>query len=344
MLATRLRNQRLARSSFSRPEEVVAWLGAVQSQDYAGAVWAVVQRARALTVAAIDRAFDDGRLLRTHVLRPTWHFVAPGDLRWMQALSAPRLRRLLATYDRRLEIDARLIGRVRRIVEAALAGGRSLTREALASELRRRGRIDARGQRLAHLVMHLEVAAVICSGPRQGRQFSYALVDERVPPTPDRSRDDAIGELARRYFQSHGPATVHDFAWWSGLTMGEARRGAATVDPALVLAAPPGPDRVAGADFLLPNYDEYLIAYRHRGAVLDPERSRNFGVFTSSEFPHQVVLDGRVAGSWRRTIGPRGATVTLKLYARPTAAHREALATAAVRYGTALGVPCTIDV
>ena len=342
MLATRLRNQRLVRSSFRRPEDVVAWLGAVQAQDYAGAAWGVAQRARSLTVAAIDRACDDGRILRTHVLRPTWHFVAPGDLRWMQALSAPRLRRLLATYDRRLEIDARLIARARRIVETALAGGRSLTREALADELRRRGRIDARGQRLAHLVMYLEVDAVICSGPRQGRQFSYALVDDRVPPTPDRSRDEAIGELARRYFQSHGPATVHDFAWWSGLTMGEARRGAATVDAALLLAAPPGPDRVAGADFLLPNYDESLIAYRHRGAVLDPERSRNFGVFTSNEFPHQVVLDGRVAGSWQRRIGAREAAIALELYARPTAAQRQALAAAAVRYGTALGMPCAI--
>jgi hypothetical protein len=234
----------------------------------------VAQRARSLTVAAIDRAFDDRRILRTHVLRPTWHFVVPGDLRWMQALSAPRLRRLLATYERRLEIDARLITRVRRIVETALAGGRSLTREALAAELRRRGRIDASGQRLAHLVMYLEVDAVICSGPRQGRQFSYALVDDRVPPAPDRSRDEALGELARRYFQSHGPATVHDFAWWSGLTMGEARRGAGAVDSEL---------------------------------VLDPKRTRNFGVFTSAEFPHQVVLDGRrpLRDGPRRAVRPR---------------------------------------
>ncbi|MGE0359795.1 MAG: winged helix DNA-binding domain-containing protein [Vicinamibacterales bacterium] len=343
MLATRLRNQRLDRTPFRRPDEVVQWLGAVQAQDYTGATWAIALRARSLTAAAIDRAFDDGRILRTHVLRPTWHFVTPADLRWMLALTGPRVRRVLASYDRTLEIDARLLGRARRIVERALEGGRHQTREALAGALRTEGRIEAKGQRLAHIVMHLEQAAVICSGPRLGRQFTYALVGERVPPAPLPSRDDALAELARRYFQSHGPATVHDFAWWSGLTVADARRGAATVDAGLRLEAPPAAERVGGAHFLLPNYDEYLIAYRHRGAVLDPRRSRNFGVFTSAEYPHQVVLDGRIAGSWQRTIGTREATVRLKLFARPSREHRTALAGQAARYGRVLGVPCRLE-
>ncbi|MGD9903383.1 MAG: winged helix DNA-binding domain-containing protein [Vicinamibacterales bacterium] len=343
MLATRLRHQRLVGNPCRRPEDVVAWLGAVQSQDYAGAAWAIALRAPTATAAAIDRAFDAGRILRTHLLRPTWHFVAPADLRWMLALTGPRVKARLAPYDRHLEIDGRLLARARRVVEGALAGGRHLTRDELAEQLRRRGRIDVRGQRLAHVVMHLEQDAVVCSGPRRGRQFTYALLEERVPRAPTFTRAGALAELARRYFRSHGPATVHDFAWWSGLAMADARRGAATVDTALVLATPPSPERVAGAHFLLPNYDEYLIAYRHRDAVIDPDRARNFGIFTTTEFPHQVVLGGRVAGSWRRTIGPRDASLAVTFYRPPTTRERAALARQAAQYARVLGLPCTLE-
>jgi hypothetical protein len=343
MLETRLRNQRLTSTTFRRADQVVSWLGAVQAQDYAGAQWGVAQRARGLTIAAIDRACDAGEILRTHVLRPTWHLVAATDIRWMQALTGPRVRRLLATYDRRLEIDARLLTRVRRLVERALAGGQSLTRDELAEVLLRRGRIAAAGQRLAHLVMHLEIDAVICSGPRRGKQFTYALVAERAPDARLLPRAEALAELSRRYFLSHGPATVHDFSWWSGLTMVEARAGAATVPGDLVLRTPPPLEAVPGAHYLLPNYDEYLIAYRHRGAVIDPHRSRNLGVFTSLEYPHHIVVDGRVAGSWRRTLGPNAASVMTKFYARPSAAARAAIAAAAKRYGETLGVPCAIE-
>jgi hypothetical protein len=343
MLSTRLRNQRLTATTFRRADQVVSWLGAVQAQDYAGAQWGVALRARGLTIAAIERAFDAGEILRTHVLRPTWHLVTPADLRWMLALTGPRLRRLLATYDRRLEIDARLLTRVRRIVESVLDGGRFLTRDALAEALRARGRIDAAGQRLAHLVMHLEADAVICSGPRRGRQFTYALVADRAPGGRTLSRDEALAELARRYFQSHGPATVHDFSWWSGLTMSDARAAAATAPSALVLGTPPPLESVPGAHYLLPNYDEYLIAYRDRGAVIDPQRSRNLGVFTNVEYPHHIIVDGRVAGSWRRTLGPNAASVTTKFYGRTSAAARAAIVAQAARYGETLGVPCVVE-
>jgi hypothetical protein len=342
MLDTRLRNQRLTGTTFRRADQVVSWLGAVQAQDYAGAQWGVALRARGLTVAAIERAFGAGEILRTHILRQTWHLVAPADLRWMQALTGPRVRRLLASYDRRLEIDARLLGRARRIVESALGGGSAMTRRELAAELRRRGRIDAAGQRLAQIVMHLELDAVICSGPRRGKQFTYALVDERAPRARPLRRDEALAELSTRYFQSHGPATVHDFSWWSGLTLADARTGAAAVPRELVLPAPPSFDAASGAHFLLPNYDEYLIAYRHRGAVIDPQRVRNLGVFTSREYPHHIVVDGRVAGSWRRTIGTREASLATKFYTRPPVAARAAIAAQAARFGEVFGVPCAI--
>ena len=317
MLVTRLRNQRLIDTPLRRPHDVVSWLGAVQAQDFAGAVWGLALRMRDATASTIERAFAEGRLLRTHVLRPTWHFVTPEDIRWMQALTGPRVLALNAHYAKKLEIDGRLSARATGLMERALGGGRHLTRDELAAALGA-GRIAAAGQRLAYLVMAAELAAVICSGPRRGKQFTYALVAERAPQARVLPRDEALAELARRYFQSHGPATVHDFAWWSGLTVKDARAGAAAVPAELVLREPPALDLAPDAHYLLPNYDEYLIAYRDRGAVIDRTRSRNLGIFTSLEFPHHIVLGGRVAGSWRRTIGPSAAGVTLKFYGRPS--------------------------
>jgi hypothetical protein len=343
MLATRLANQRLTSTTFQKAAEVVTWLGAVQAQDYTGATWGLALRARGLTAGAIEREFAAGRILRTHVMRPTWHFVAAADIRWLQALTGPRVRALTAYYARQLEIDTRLMTRVRTIVEAALAGRNDLTREELSGRLLSDGRITATGQRLAHIVMELELDAVVCSGPRRGKQFTYALVDERAPKARVLPRDEALAELAARYFRSHGPATTRDFAWWSGLTLKEARAVAATIDDDLVLREPPALERVTGADYLLPNYDEYLIAYRDRGAVIDPDRARNLGIFTNVEFPHHVVLDGRVAGSWRRTIGARAASVAFQFYGSVSKRQRAALTRETARYGRMLGVPCAAD-
>ncbi len=340
LLVDRLSRQGLKPLAHATPEAAVAWLGAVQAQDYLGAAWALALRVGDLTLADVDRALAEGRILRTHVLRPTWHFAAPADLRWMLALSGPRLKRLLTTYDARLELTPALYRRARAVIVRALEGGQSKTRNELAAELKR-GRIVAASLRLAHLVMDAEIAGVICSGPRRGAQMTYALLDERAPAAPPLTRDEALATLATRYFRSHGPATAHDFAWWSGLTMGDARKAVTLAGVGRwLLAEPPSLDRATGAHYLLPNYDEYLIAYRHRDAVLDPARARNFGVFTSTEFPHQVVLHGRVAGSWRREVQAKRAGITLKLYAKPTATELRALTAETRRFGRFLGLPC----
>jgi len=342
LLETRLRHQGLTGPPRKTARAVVEWLGAVQAQDYAGAAWALARRSRGLTLADVDRALASGAIIRTHVLRPTWHFVTPADLRWMLALTGPRVTALMKGYDARLELDARTYTRARIAFERALEGGRNLTRTELAAALART-KIVATGQRLAHLVMHAELAGAICSGPRRGSQFTYALVDEHVPTQAPLAREESLAALATRYFRSHGPATVHDFAWWSGLTVGDSRAAVALARvEGAVLTKPPTADRVTGAHYLLPNYDEFLIAYRHRDAVLDPSRARNFGVFTSAEYPHQIVLNGRVAGSWRREVSARGAAVTLRTYSRPSKAETTALAAEASRLGRFFGVPCAV--
>ena len=202
------------------------WLGAVQAQDYHGAKWALALRTRGVDSAALDRAFDAGAFLRTHVMRPTWHFVAPEDLRWLLALTGPRVHAVNAHPYRAFELDAPLFRRAHALLTRALRGGRSLTRLELATALEAGG-IAARGQRLAYIVMHAEIDALVCSGPMRGKQHTYMLLEERVPPAPALARDEALATLARRYFTSHGPATAHDFAWWSGLTVADAREGVA---------------------------------------------------------------------------------------------------------------------
>ena len=340
LLATRLRNQKLAKTDLHTPEDVVAWLGAVQAQDYAGAAWGLALRARNVTDADVESAFAAGRILRTHVMRPTWHFVLPADIRWMQALTGPRVKVINTAYCRKLGLDARVMTRARNVIERALIG-MCLTREELSAALRR-ARINLKGQPLAHLLADAELDASICSGPRRGKQFTYALVAERAPQAKVRPREEALAELTRRYFQSHGPATVRDFAWWSGLTMKDAREGIA-LTKSEVLAEPPGPDSVPSANHLLPNYDEYLIAYRDRGAVVDSARTRNLGIFTSIEYPHHVIFDGRLAGSWRRTIGSKGVTLDVKLYRKAEKRDAQVLAAEANRYGRFLQLDCRVQ-
>lgn len=343
LLADRLRRQRLVGSTCTTAAEVVSWMGAVQAQEYGVAGWALALRARGLTAAAVDQALADGAIVRTHVLRPTWHFVVPADLRWMLALTGPRIRRLMRSYDARLELSERLYGRAREVMARALEGGHTLTRAELAAALAR-ARIVASGQRLAHVMMDAELGAVVCSGPRRGNQFTYALVDERVPMAPVMPREEALAALATRYFRSHGPATIRDFSWWSGLTIGDARRGVAGARLEHdVLATPPGAASKAGAHFLLPIYDEYVIAYRDRDAVLDPKHARNLGVVAPGLYPNALVLDGRVAGSWKRTISPAGVDVAVRFHEPPSTAVRAVVQRMVARYGRFAGAPARLQ-
>ena len=341
---TRLRNQRLSGGRFERPEDVVRWLGAVQAQDYAGAKWALGLRMQRVRDADIEAAFRDGRILRTHVMRPTWHFVAPEDIRWMLTLTAPRVRAATAVYNRRLELDATVFRRSQRAIVRALRGGRQLTRQELNVVLQRAG-IHAQGVRLAFIVMQAELDAVICSGARRGKQFTYALVDEWVPMSRPRSRDDALAELARRYFTSHGPAQVHDFAWWSGLTVTDARAGLATVEKELARETIDGRTywfsssvRTLNASrnaYLLPLFDEYLIAYKDRRAALDTSRWTR--TVSRDPFSAPIVVDGQVVGGWKRIQKGDSVGIALTLFAPLDNRDVAAITSAARAYTRFLG-------
>jgi len=323
---------------FATPVEAVAGLGAVQAQDYPGAKWALGLRTHGVTDAELDRLFDEGAILRTHVLRPTWHFVTPSDSAWLLRVTAPRVKAILAVYDRRLEIDGPLLRRSHRVIEASLRDGNHLTRTEVAARLRDRG-IEAAAQRLAHLLMHAELDELITSGPRKGKQFTYALHAERAPGSKHLPADEALAELALRFFTGHGPAQLVDFAWWSGLTVGDGRRGVAEVGDELMSEVIGGKtywsSRRAGAPsaarhtvHLLPNYDELLIAYRDRDGMVDA----SVELAAASIISHVVVRDGRVFGGWRRTPTRDGVLVEVGPLGTFDAQARAALHAAARDY------------
>jgi hypothetical protein len=349
----RLYNQRLTGPGRRRPVDVVAWLGAVQAQEYAPAKWALALRMSAgATDAAIERAVNQGRILRTHVLRPTWHFVTPADIRWMLELTAPQVHRRMAPYNRRLGLDSTVLVRAATIFERALRDGRHLTRTELGSHLERAG-LPCKGTHLAHLAMYAELERVMCSGPRRGKQFTYALLAERAPRARRLARDEALAELTRRYFRSHGPATVRDFAWWSGLAMADVRRGVGMsgarrreVDGRTYWTIGHGRNRGTRRRpvQLLPVYDEYLVAYRDRDAVphagyaID---SRPRGTIT---FWHSLVIAGEISGTWKTQETANGLVVDLVPLRTLDGAERRAIAREAARYGRFLGRPVSLSI
>jgi hypothetical protein len=352
LIRRRLANQRLSRSDDATPADVVGWLGAVQAQDYPAARWALGLRANGVTDADVERAFNEGTILRTHVLRPTWHFVTPRDIRWLLGLTGPRVLALNAYWCRKNGLDRKTLTRARGVLERTLRDGAYRTRSELAAVLDRAG-IAAQGQRLAYVMMDAELEQVVCSGPRRGKQFTYALLDERGPKARVLQTDEALGEITRRFFTSHGPATVKDFAWWSGLTVTDVRRGIEIAGRSVVRESMAdltywhgGRDgtlpRAAPSAHLLPNYDEYLIAYKDRGEVVAAADAVRWGSGVNA-FAHWLVIDGRFAGIWRRVERPTGIGVTVVPFRQLTVANERALASAVRRYSRVLNAPVKLS-
>ncbi|HEX7262860.1 MAG TPA: winged helix DNA-binding domain-containing protein [Candidatus Dormibacteraeota bacterium] len=350
----RLHTQRLTGKPFASPVDAVRWLGAVQSQDYGGAKWALGQRTRGVTDAVIDRLYDEGAILRTHVMRPTWHFVVPEDIRWLLALTGPKIRRGLAGRYGRLELDDDTIARALVAFRSALARRGHMTRPELGKVLDA-ANISPAGQRLPHLLMSAELEGVIVSGPRRGKQHTYALLDERAPKGRAWKRAEAVAELTLRYFRSHGPAQVQDFVWWSGLTMADARAGIAAAGPALEHEVFEGTDLWSSADaprvnhkgvvaHLLPNFDEYTVGYRDRAGALHPDHSFDPALFSfGSILSNIVTIDGRVRGAWRRAFVRDRLIVEIKTMHRMDRTESQAVEEAARRLGRFLGRPAAVS-
>lgn len=337
--------QRLSAQGFfadHSPEATVSALGALQAQDYNMALWAVGIRSGAGR-AAVEAALQEGRLLRTHVLRPTWHLVAAQDIRWILALSGPVLLRYLEPTRRQFGLEAAQVLRAAQLFQKALPG-QALTREEL-RPLLEGARIPTDEHRMAHLLMCAELEGLICSGPRRGKQATYQLLDERVPPAPPLAPEEALAQLARRYFRSRGPATLADFSWWSGFPQTKLRPVLEALSGELESCGP-GFYRISTDPrpvpplLLLPAFDEYLIAYRDRRPQL-PDAHRDAALTRNGIFRPVVVSDGRVVGTWKPEASAAATRLSFDWFPGCKVPGPRRLAPALKAYRAFLGRPVT---
>jgi hypothetical protein len=338
----RLINQQIAKTSFSTPQEIVSWMVAMQAQEYAMSKWAIGLRLNNVTDADVEKAFNDGQILRTHVLRPTWHFATPEDIRWLLELTAPRIRKAMAYYERELELDSKLFNKCNDIIGKALTGGHHLTRLALSDLLQNNG-IGLNGRQMGHVMMNAEMDCLVCSGRREGKQFTYALFDERASTAISIDKDEALLLLAEQYFASRGPATLKDFSVWSGLTITDAKKAGAMLDSkvfvkevfdgneyllkreTLELALDASLAKKGQKSFLMPDYDEYGMGYIDRTAIFNPIKLTSEFRKKNPVFDRMVIVDGIIEGTWKRTIKGKSVVVETYLFRELNKAKSEAV-------------------
>jgi Winged helix DNA-binding domain len=348
----RLRSQRLSGDGCASPEEVVGCLVAVQSQDYTPAKWSLGQRSAGTGDDAVQAAFARGDLLRTHVLRPTWHFVAPSDIRWLLELTGPRVHLQNGTMYRQRGLDAATRARSEAVLCEALQDGEHRTRKELGEALAAAG-FETEGFRLAYHLMSAELNGVVCSGAPRGKQHTYALLEKRAPHARRLDPDEALAELTLRYFSGHGPATVKDLRWWSSLTVTDIRRGLELVGAKLerteIDGVPywslgePAPGPPAPRAQLLQTYDEYVVGYSESRLVLDASGELRALMRDEASFTALAVLDGTAVGRWRRTLRKDAVEIELRHHMPLDEAGVDALREAAARHGEFLGLPANLS-
>jgi hypothetical protein len=361
LIALRLASQRLApasslppkAASFKRADQAVQWMGAVQAQEYAHARWAVGSRfapGAAVTDAAIEQALAQRKVVRSWVLRGTLHLVAADDLRWLLALAAPALLTRTAAAYREANLDEAAFRKILPAIRQCLEGGRQLTRVELFTALAQR-RINTEGERGGRILYRAAQLGLICLGDPRGKQASYTLLDEWLPPAPEPPREDALQTLAQRYFTSHGPATLADFVWWSGLATGEARAALEMTMPSLSHALfegsdvwwskrIPAPAQPAGkpALQLLAGFDEYVLGYTDRKAVIATAHAGKL-MTPNGLFRPALLVDGRVAGTWQAEVKKNALTISTVPFAPLPRGCADALHLAAQRYAAFIGLP-----
>ena len=302
-------NHQLSRTDYTTPRQIVAHLGAIQAQDFNSAQWAIGARLNGITEKSVQEAFDKGEILRTHVLRPTWHFVTPENIRWMLQLSAKRIVQSMKSRDRDLGLTDEIYSKCYRIIEKALEKEDCLTREELTEILHNAG-MEVNSSQMTHVLTGAGANGIVCSGALCEKKQTYALLEKRVSAAKPLTQEESLEKLARIYFTGHGPATLQDFVWWSGLSVSEARQGLQSVQTEFVSETINGQMYwMPNIDFqpligkndvhLLPAFDEYIVGYKDRTAILTSENHQK-AISSNGVFRPVVVKDGRVIGFWKK--------------------------------------------
>lgn len=351
ILETRLHNHHLVHPDFTTAHEVISYYGGLQAQDFPAAKWAIALRMKNGTDKMVESDFNEGKILRTHMMRPTWHFVTPEDIRSIQLLTAPRVHAMNAYMKRKGGVDDTILNKGISIFSKALQKKNYLTRHELASELADNG-ISASGPNLAYIVMHAELEGLICSGPRKGKQFSYALLDERVPQQKQIQRDEALAKLTLQYFTSHGPAQLKDFSWWSGLTAKDALEGIDMIKSKLETLEVDNKtywfveqsnirDIPKPYALLLSIFDEYTIAYKDRSDIGD-ERYVEKLLGMGAALTAVITIDGKIAGTWKRLLKKDSVKITLNPFRNISVGEKKAIEKECHRYGKFVNLPVDI--
>jgi len=306
----RLESQQITTTPFKTAREIVHWMGAMQAQDFSMAKWAIGVRLPGSTDKMIEASLDKGEILRTHLLRPTWHFVTADDISWMLTLTAPHIKSSLKSRHRDLEITGPIIEKSNTVIRKALTGG-YLTREMLVNELSK-VKIRTDENRASHLLLWAELDGLICSGPSDGNKRTYTLLEHCIPKKKPLLRDEALAKLAGRYFVSHAPATLQDFIWWSGLSVSDAKHGfemtrssfiSVSVDSQTywIPASLSTPRKIKSSTIVLPAYDEFIISYKNRNAFFNAKNYKQ-SISSNGIFRPVIVVNGEVTGIWKRTL------------------------------------------
>ena len=339
---SRLINQRIAATGFSCPKDIVSHLGAVQAQDFFMSKWACGVRLSGCSEKAIDEAIDKAEILRTHVMRPTWHLVTPEDIHHLLELTAARIISSMKSRWKELELDEETIRKSNSIIEKALAKSH-LTREEIFKILT--PSVSVEGQRGSHLLFRAELEGIICSGAMKGKKQTYALLEDRAPKRSGLNREEALSLTAKKYFTSHGPATIKDFIWWSGLSAADAKKAVNLIKSDFIWETIAGevylfPGSFRGADrkdllnsaFLLPAYDEYIISYKDREALLTSEEQKA-AISNNGLFRPVVVINGKVRGIWKRTLRKDSALIETRMFSNLNDSEKSLVEAAAARFG-----------
>lgn len=319
----RLQSQHLVNQKITDIKELVQYMGAIQAQEYTMAKWAIGSRLNTATDKTIEEAFNQGNILRTHVMRPTWHFVANEDIRWMVELSSKRIISACISLGKQWEIPEKQYLKAINVIEKLLEGNNHLTKEEIKKEFEQRN-IPSDIPEINRYLMRAEAEGIICSGAVKNKKQTYALIDERAPATNTLTKEEALAKLASRYFLSHSPASMNDFIWWSGLLISEAKQAVKLIEKDLIFEKFEGSELIIhrSVDYqpvlddsihFLPSYDEYLISYKNRTNVLDLEHySKAFNTY--GIFYPVLAHNGRIVGNWKKSANKKRLSVDTSLF------------------------------
>lgn len=340
--AIRFYNQQLANHNLKTPKQLIAWMGAMQAQDYGMAKWGIGARLVGITNKQVEEAINKGDIIRTHVMRPTWHFVSVDDIHWMLQLTAPRIKALLKASDKLLELTPDFISKTNAIIEKALSANNHLTRTELGHIISEKG-IELDTRRLTHIMYHAEQDRLVCNGTVINNKQTYCLLEEKAPKPNKFDKDEALGKLAQKYFGSHAPATLQDFVWWSGLTVTEVKRAVQIINTNVVAEIIDGEtymfNKSANIDFKLPNtaqllpaFDEFLVSYKNRSHVLADEHYSKIINSKNGMFKPFVLYNAQVIGGWKKVTSKKGVDVEVDYFVTPTKTMQTAVEKAVNEY------------